>query len=283
MKLFKPIKEGFALRLSILFFLMIPSIGLVDYHTGPSISFSLLYILPVSALAWLNSRPVIIPVSIITALTWVIVDFESSRFPFSVVSYSWNFFSRIIVLMIIATLISTLRRTLLHTYHLSCRDSLTNALNYRGFNELAEYEIYRSTRSRKAMTLIYLDVDNFKAINDTLGHNVGDGLLLSIVDVMHRTTRKSDLVARLGGDEFAILLPDTGQEAAKSTATKIYKNLLDIKAGLAWPITISMGVLTCVEMPRTLDAMIGMADQLMYTIKVKSKNGIAYSVYPDRL
>ncbi len=283
MKLFKPIKEGFALRLSILFFLTIPSIGLVDYYTGPFISFSLIYILPVSALAWLNSRPSTVLASIITALTWVIVDFKSSRFPFSILSYTWNFSSRIIVLMIIATLISALRRALLHAHHLSRRDSLTNALNYRGFIELAEREIYRSTRSNEAMTIIYLDVDDFKAINDALGHKVGDGLLVSIVDVMHRTTRKSDLVARLGGDEFVILLPDTGQEAARSTVTKIRKSLLDLKAGPNWPITFSMGVLTYVEMPKSLDAMVGMADQLMYTIKVKSKNGIAYSMYPDRL
>ena len=282
MKLFKPIKERSALRLSTLFFLMIPGVGLADYYTGPSISFSLIYILPISAIAWLNSRPATVLASIITALTWVIVDFKSNRFPLSIAAYTWNFSSRIIVLMMISILISALRHALLQAQHLSRRDALTNALNHRGFIELAEREVYRSTRSGEAMTLIYLDVDNFKTINDTLGHNVGNDLLASIVDVMHRTTRKGDLVARLGGDEFAILLPNTGQEAAITTVTKIHKNLSFIGVELNWPITCSMGVLTCVEMPKSLDAMIGMADQLMYTIKAKSKNGIAYSLSPDR-
>lgn len=269
--------------LSILFFLMIPGIGLVDYLTGPSISFSLIYLIPVSAIAWLNTRPATVLASIITAVTWEIVDFQSSRYPLSIVAYTWNFSSRIIVFMIIAILISALRQALLQAHELSRRDPLTNALNYRGFNELAEREVYRSTRSSEAMTLIYLDVDNFKTINDTLGHNAGDILLATIVDTLLKNTRKSDLVARLGGDEFVILLPDTGQVAARSTVAKIHKSLSDLSTEHNWPITFSIGVLTCVETPMSLDAMVGMADQLMYTVKASSKNGIAFLLCPDRL
>ncbi len=283
MKLVKIPKEETPLWLSILSFLMIPSIGVVDYLTGPAITFALIYLLPVSVIAWLNTRPVTVIASTLTAVTWVIVDFQSGRFPLSIVAYMWNFSSRFVVLMIVPILISTLRQALLHAHELSRRDPLTNALNYRGFKELAEREVYRSTRSGQDMTLVYFDVDNFKTINDTLGHNAGDVLLATIVDTLLKNTRKSDLVARLGGDEFVILLPDTGQVAARSTVTKIRKSLLDLSAEHNWPITFSMGVLTCIETPQSLDAMVGMADQLMYTVKTSSKNGIAFLLYPDRL
>ena len=166
-------------------------------------------------------------------------------------------------------------------YHLSRRDPLTNALNNRGFVELAEREIYRATRSGHALTIAFMDVDNFKTINDTFGHSAGDILLATIVESLHLHTRKSDLIGRLGGDEFAILLPDTGQDAARVIVAKNREILMKEAGKLNFPVTFSLGVLTCIQPPESVDTMIGMADKLMYKVKTSSKNDIVFSLYPD--
>jgi diguanylate cyclase (GGDEF)-like protein len=266
--------------LLILFFLTIPIIGILDFITGPDITFALIYLLPVSAIAWLNNRFAIFLASALTVATWIAVDFLSGRFPLDIVAYLWNFSSRFLVLEGVAILLSVLKHTLLESHELSRKDPLTQALNIRTFMELAENEIYRSMRSGTPLTLVYLDVDNFKAINDTYGHNAGNVLLLTIVQSIQQNTRKNDLVARLGGDEFAILLPDTGFESARITMTKIREILLKSTEDLNWPVTFSIGALTCIQMPETVEALIGMADKLMYTVKAGSKNDVAFSLYP---
>ena len=276
-------KKETILWLSFLLFLIIPGIGVIDFLTGPAITFALIYLLPVSAIAWLNNRPAIVLASILTAITWIGVDFFSDRFPLSMVAYIWNFFSRLIILLVISILFSALKKTLLYAQDLSHSDPLTNALNSRGFKELAEHELQRSTRSEQPLTIAFLDVDNFKTINDTLGHNTGDLLLIKIVESIGVAVRKSDVVARIGGDEFVILLPETGQEAAKITINKMQEILLTVSKKNNWPVTYSIGVLTCIEMPPTVDAMIGMADKLMYTVKTSTKNNMAFSVYPEEL
>jgi diguanylate cyclase (GGDEF)-like protein len=275
-----PTRETIIL-LSIVSFVIIPVLGLLDYLTGPNITFSLIYLLPVSAIAWLNARPAILLASILTVSIWMIVDLLTSRFPFNFLNYTWNFSYRFIAFLILATLLSVLKQALLQAEELSHRDPLTNALNSRGFKELAEHEIYRSLRSGHALTIAFLDVDDFKAINDSLGHNAGDVLLATIVESIHLNTRKSDVVGRVGGDEFVILFPDTDQVVARSIVNKIRKILTDITHQHNWPVTLSMGVLTCLKPPPSLDALIGMADKLMYTVKGSTKNNVVFAVYPQ--
>jgi diguanylate cyclase (GGDEF)-like protein len=278
--LLKPNNE-IAFGLSILFFLMIPGIGFVDYLTGPAITFGLIYLIPVSAIAWLNTRPAIVRASILTATTWISVDYLSGRFSLNILAYTWNFFSRFVLLLIVASLLSILKQELLKTQELSRRDPLTNALNNRGLRDVAEREIYRSSRSGQALTIAFLDVDNFKNINDTLGHSTGDVVLETIVESIYLNIRKSDVVARIGGDEFVILLPNTGKAAARMAVYKIHKILLDIAAKHNWSITFSFGVMTSIKTPPTLEVMIGLADKLLYSVKTSSKNNVAFSVYPD--
>lgn len=271
-----------ALGLSILSFLMVPFIGVIDYLTGPTITFALIYLIPVSTLAWLSDRrATIVLASSLTAMTWIAVDYFSERFSLSIIAYSWNFFSRFTILFIVTTTLSALKQSLLEARHLSRRDPLTNALNKRGFMELAEREIYRSTRSGHALTIAFLDVDNFKTINDTFGHSAGDRLLTAIVESLRLHTRKSDLIGRVGGDEFVILLPDTGQDAARVIIAKSRGLLMEEMDKLNFPVTFSLGVLTCIQPPESVDAMIGMADKLMYKVKTSSKNDIIFSLYPD--
>jgi diguanylate cyclase (GGDEF)-like protein len=101
--------------------------------------------------------------------------------------------------------------------------------------------------------------------------------LRTFVQYTQTSLRKTDIVARLGGDEFAILLPETGQAAAAAFFSRIQKGLLEEMQKDGWPVTFSIGVLTCLEAPRSIDEVIRLADDLMYSVKRDGKNAVTYS------
>jgi diguanylate cyclase (GGDEF)-like protein len=121
---------------------------------------------------------------------------------------------------------------------------------------------------------MYVDLDDFKVINDELGHVAGDEVLRLTGAVLRGHLRSTDLVGRLGGDEFAILMPETGFEGAGSAAAKVRAALRQELARQGWSLTISVGVLTCEEMPASVERLIGQVDSLMYAVKRSGKDGI---------
>lgn len=142
-------------------------------------------------------------------------------------------------------------------------------------------EILRARRHGHPFTVIYIDLDNFKTVNDTLGHSVGNTLLRHVVDTLKGTVRATDLVARLGGDEFVILLPETDRDSAKVLVSKLREQLLDAMQSQGWPVTFSVGVLTCISSPANVDELIRAADAIMYEAKKTGKNAIRYSTYTE--
>ena len=140
-------------------------------------------------------------------------------------------------------------------------------------------EIGRLQRYKRQFTVAYVDLDNFKTVNDQFGHSKGDELLRIVANTARNQLRDTDVVARLGGDEFALLLPETGQEDARVVIAKIQRSFLSEMRNNGWPVTLSIGVLTCIEMPGTADELIKMADKLMYSVKNNGKNAISESVY----
>jgi diguanylate cyclase (GGDEF)-like protein len=260
-------------------FLLIPCIGIIDYLTGAEFTFSLIYLIPVSLAAWFTSKHIAITASMLTALIWLFADFTAGRFHYNSFAYLWNFISRLVFLLIVVWLLILLRQALQREQVLARTDYVTNAYNSRAFYELVELEMSRSARYRHLLTLAYLDIDNFKYINDTFGHRIGDKLLCAVVDIIKYDSRKSDMIARLGGDEFAVLLPETDQDAARMAITKIQSRLENMTRENKWPVTFSIGVVTCIKMPPTVDKLIELGDQIMYSVKHTSKNGINYSLY----
>jgi diguanylate cyclase (GGDEF)-like protein len=160
-------------------------------------------------------------------------------------------------------------------------DPLTGALNSRAFYEAAQTEIERARRYKHSLTIAYLDVDNFKIINDTSGHKEGDNLLRTMVEVMKSRVRRMDIVARLGGDEFAILMPETDQTSAMSVVQQTLKSLADETRKHNWPVTFSTGVLTIPEAFSTVNKMIEVADALMYEAKHGGKNRIRQATFGE--
>ncbi len=111
---------------------------------------------------------------------------------------------------------------------LSLIDGLTDLYNRRGFNDLGEQYLKLAGRSSRSASLIYLDIDRFKTINDTLGHHVGDRALLSVADTLRDTFRRSDIIARMGGDEFAVLAFETSEENAETLVERLRAELKEV-------------------------------------------------------
>src|SRR6185295_7052159 len=188
---------------------------------------------------------------------------------------------RLAFFVIITRLLSALRAATERERELARVDYLTGAMNSRLFYDVTQMEIDRCQRYKRPFTVAYIDLDNFKMVNDRYGHAGGDEVLRGVVRSLRRHARKTDVVARLGGDEFALLLPETDHEFARVALTKLHAGLLEEMRRNEWPVTFSIGVLTCCPAPSTAKELIRIADELMYAVKRETKNGLRYSVYVD--
>jgi len=254
-------------------------IGITDYVTGDELSFSIFYLLPVAITTWFVGRNTGIVFAVISAVCWLAADLLGGhRYSHPAIPY-WNMTVRfgffLIVLITIARLQSALERERI----LSGVDPLTGAANARAFRDRAHDEIDRSRRYGRSFTLAYLDLDNFKAVNDRFGHSAGDNLLRMVVDILRKNLRTTDVFARVGGDEFVLLLPETGQESARTVLYKLQEKVTCSLREAEWPVTMSMGAVIYLSPPDSVDAMIQQADTLMYQVKHSGKNRILHEVY----
>jgi diguanylate cyclase (GGDEF)-like protein len=260
-------------------FALIGAIGILDFLTGYEFAFSLFYLIPISLVTWLTNRRFGIVASLVSTVVWIISDVAAEN-PYSHrVIYAWNTLMGLIFFVTVTFLLSMLRRALEHERELACTDYLTGAVNSRVFYDLLQTEINRSQRYKTMFTIAYIDLDNFKTVNDELGHATGDEVLSFVVNQIKKNLRKTDVVARLGGDEFALLLRETKQESAQVVLSKLQHDILAGMQQNNWPVTLSIGVLTCIDAPHTTDEAVKKVDDLMYSVKRGSKNDIKYATY----
>lgn len=191
----------------------------------------------------------------------------------------WNASTRVAFFVIVTVLLTKLKEAYSQQRALARTDYLTGAANPRAFYEAVEMEILRSQRYDRNFTICYLDADNFKMINDTLGHNVGSSLLVRAVSIIKQNLRATDMVARLGGDEFAILLPETDRVKAEIVVDKLRSKLLAEMESKGWSVTFSIGVSTYINSPQDVDEVIKFADNLMYEVKRNGKNSAKYKEF----
>ena len=279
MKIIASLEKLNKLALATVGFALIVTVGVIDFLTGFEIAFSLFYLIPISLVTWCAGNRLGFAAAITSALVWYIVDIASGHvYSSSAVRY-WNTSIRVSFFFITMALLSALKTALTRAEELALIDHLTGAVNARGFLDLVQKEIVRSQRYKRQFTVAYVDLDNFKTVNDQFGHGKGDELLRIVANTAKSQLRDADVFARLGGDEFAMLFPETGQEDARAVIAKIQRSLLSEMRNNGWPVTLSIRVLTCIEMPGTADELIKMADELMYSVKNNGKNAISESVY----
>jgi diguanylate cyclase (GGDEF)-like protein len=257
-------------------------VGIFNHIAGPELSSPALYSLPVLLVTWFTERWIGFILSIIGVLTWLIVDLTSgASYSFSDIPY-WNGVKRLGSLFILTIIVSMLKSTLTREKEISRIDFLTGIPNRRYFMELVNMEINRVRRYGHPFTVVCIDLDNFKTVNDCFGHSTGDILLRLVARTIQQNVRATDTVARLGGDEFAILLPETGRNVAEVIMQKVQKINLDIMRRHGWPVTLSIGVVTFMSPPSTVDEVLRLSDRLMYIAKDNGKNSIQYEVLAAR-
>jgi diguanylate cyclase (GGDEF)-like protein len=157
---------------------------------------------------------------------------------------------------------------------ISLTDELTGLYNRRGFIILAQQQIKITERTKKGMLLFFADLDKFKQINDTLGHQEGDRVLIEVATILKEVFRKSDIIGRMGGDEFAILAIDATAETGDALLKRLYNYLDNCSRleGRNYALSLSMGMAQYdPENPCSLDKLMAQADTLMYEEKSKKQ------------
>lgn len=251
-------------------------LGWIDYLTG-DYSLIVFYLIPVSLVAWFVSRPGGMLFCLLALATRFVANEAQTHFAFqSAALHYWNECIELLFLLIMSLLFSALRKNLDSEKTLASSDPLTGALNRRAFFDIAEYELNRSHRYEHATTIAYIDLDNFKLVNDRLGHNVGDNLLITVTKTIASNIRSTDILSRLGGDEFVILLPETPADAAATFLEKIQYQLNQAMTEKNWPVSFSIGAITYPRTPPAVDEVIKKADMLMYEVKHSGKNRLLH-------
>jgi diguanylate cyclase (GGDEF)-like protein len=269
-KLFK-LATGFAL---------LAIIGILDLLTGHELAVSLFYLIPVSFVAWFLGRRHGIVASFAGALVLLAADISTGHLYRSEIIIALNALVRFSLFVLASWLLSALKNAMEREENLASMDYLTGAANSRRFFKLLKMECERLKRYGRPFAMAYMDLDNFKAVNDQFGHPAGDQALCTVVRYAREHLRAIDVVARLGGDELAFLLPESQPESARLVLEKLQVGLREEMKRNDWPITFSIGVVICNrDVPQDPVHLVQIADKLMYSIKNKGKNGIAYMTY----
>ena len=168
---------------------------------------------------------------------------------------------------------------------LSVTDDLTSLYNSRYLNQVLRRESKRASRSGRPLSLLFLDLDGFKSVNDRHGHLCGSRALVEAASVIRGCARETDVAARFGGDEFALVLPDTGSEGAVAVAERVRERIaaysfLTASDGLDIHLTASVGVATLPDVAASADELIKAADMAMYRVKEQGKDGVVLAVEP---
>jgi diguanylate cyclase (GGDEF)-like protein len=167
---------------------------------------------------------------------------------------------------------------------LSVTDDLTHLFNSRYLNLVLRRETKRASRNGRPLSLLFIDLDGFKSVNDTHGHLFGSRALVEAAAVIRSSARETDVVARFGGDEFAIVLPDTGGEGAFAVGARVREKVAACKFlaadGLDIHLTVSVGVATLPDVADSSEELVQAADKAMYQVKESGKNGIQAATPP---
>ncbi len=254
----------------------IVSLGILDFYTGEEIAFSIFYIIPIWVVSWYSNASFSILICFVSGITWFSIEYAVGTHYNHYFYIIWHAIVRFGFFIITSQLIIKNKNLLARLQMLATVDGLTGLLNSRAFKELSQALCQLSIRNHRPVTIGYIDVDNFKGVNDTLGHSVGDQVLKSVGEILKKSTRSSDIVGRLGGDEFSIFLPEADLQGSKDLFEKIRSALLQNAKTNQWPIGFSIGVAIFPVAPKDINQGLKIADNLMYKVKHSGKNKLLF-------
>ena len=249
-----------------------------DYLSGPLIPFTIFYIMPIWMAGSLLSGHWAHGFALLCTLATTSIDLEVIE-QVHLVGIAWKAMVNGAVFLIAADMSIGWARLHDNLQYEASRDPLTGAFNRRAFFERIDEELGRSQRKSLPLSLAFIDLDNFKHINDSQGHEKGDEVLKAVASTLSPHLRAGDALGRLGGDEFAILLHETNQEQVKPVMNRLARALKESPSLANTGISFSIGVAT--SNPRrsiSADELMAIADQAMYEIKHSTKDGIGFTV-----
>lgn len=259
--------------------LLLIGIAWLDVFSGDEVRITSLYVIPILLVTWNNSKKwgyafAAISIGILLAVDPIGGATHSRHLYFYVET-----FGRILSFLIIVVMASNSRAAYDRERKLARTDELTHLMNRHAFYASMKIEIARGKRHLHPFSLLYLDCDNFKQVNDSMGHREGDQLLCLIANTMRTNVRKGDIVARMGGDEFAIFFPDTDDKVITSIALELTQKLKQAVIARYPQVSFSAGIAVFLKTCPSLEDVIMRADQLMYQVKTAGKNGLLQGVF----
>lgn len=257
---------------------LLAAIALVDYLSGYEIEIAVVYLIPIFYAATRISRPAGLVFAGLSSVLGIGSDLLAGQQYSSWIVLVIVLVLRTALFLVFVEVIAALRHALERERESARTDSLTGVSNRRHFIELAGAALAFARRYRRPMTIAYLDLDSFKQINDRLGHQAGDEVLRAVARTIRNRLRVTDVVGRLGGDEFAVCLPETGADAAALLLGKLREECAAALPENARSVTVSMGMVTFVYPPATVDELLDRTDTMLYAAKREGKNRLVHEV-----
>ena len=245
----------------------------LNVRTGADLRLGILYVVPVLLAASYDGLGWGIAFALATALLRFGVGIDQMPLDTSLQVRILNEAAYLTVVGVAIAGLSQLRRTQSQLRLLATHDPLTTVLNARAFASQLAQELGRNRRYGRPLALIYLDLDDFKKVNDAHGHATGDAVLRLVADAMRSAVRQADVVGRLGGDEFGVLMPETDGTLAHAVATRLAGGIRTVFRGTP-SVTASIGVVAVSGTEAGSDELLRKADQAMYEAKQAGKDRV---------
>lgn len=254
----------------------------VDLFTGSEVRLYPLYFIPIALAATNFQRNHALLTAVTCAVLWALSNYQAGLHYSSNWIWVWNVLVQGFAFVLVAKLISDLRASKIREGELAREDRLTGLLNARAFHEQAPHLLALCQRDAKPIVMGYIDLDDFKSVNDMQGHQRGDAVLQIAAHIMQSALRSSDLLSRLGGDEFAVLLPNTSAEAASETFERLRRAIeLGMRAA-GCKVTGSIGAVAYSHAPTNENELIDAADRVMYGVKQSGKNRVQVTKFESQ-
>lgn len=247
-------------------------IGVVDVLIGAQYSCSLFYVAPLAVATHYVGQGHGLTIAGFSALPMFVEGAKNGLLVSHPVLYVWDIAMHLGTMVTIVLILSALRAHIESERKTARIDNLTGVFNRRAFREQLQFclSLTGRTADTRTLALAYIDLDDFKAINERGGHQLGDNTLCLVAQTLKQSVRGSDVVARLGGDEFALLMPGVDLHQASKLLDKIRKSLAAVATAPA--VTCSIGCVLFRPSEHDIDAIIDQADALMFKIKAMGKN-----------
>ena len=258
--------------------LLLCILGLIDYWAEADLSFLVLYLVPVFLVTiraglWTGALT-----SVAGTAVWFLANVNTVQGPPGDILPVWNLAGTLAVFFFFTLILSALLQALDQEREMSRYDPLTGIANRGYFLEVLDAEIGRSRRYRRPFTLVYMDLDHFKTINERQGHAAGDALLRKVAETLVQGTRSVDTPGRLGGDEFALLMPETGYDASRTALANLQGQIARVMTENGWPVTVTIGAVTYTSPYQSAEEMIGIADRSLCSRKAEGKDGVTHRI-----